>query len=81
MCKWGDQIILRVPIPANLAYNNKMRWDLKGVDRCIAPIVESLNKAGILTANSCCGHGKALGKIVLHDGRILTVKQKTKQEK
>lgn len=43
------------------------------VDRCIAPIVRALNREGIYTVASCCGHGKIPGSIVLEDGRELLV--------
>jgi hypothetical protein len=73
MCKYGNNILLRVPIPANLSYTKKSRWEEKGIDRCIAPIIQALNDAGIYTASCCCGHGKGDGTIILHDGRILTI--------
>jgi hypothetical protein len=75
MCQWGDDIILLVPIPAYLSHTGQFHWDYKPVDRCIAPIVQALNDAGIYTAGCCCGHGKEDGDIILHDGRILVVKQ------
>ena len=34
-------------------------------DACIKPIISALNKAGIKTVASCCGHGKICGSIVL----------------
>lgn len=76
MCKSGTSIKLRVPIPAHLSYTGEFRWDIKGVDACIAGIVQALNDAGIYTAGCCCGHGKHDGNIILHDGRelILPVK-------
>jgi hypothetical protein len=76
MCKWGTDILLLVPIPAELSYSGEFRWDYKGIDSCIAPIVQALNDAGIYTAQSCCGHGKGNGEILLHDGRIITILQK-----
>lgn len=75
MCTWGDEVILRVNIPAELSHTGEAHWDMKAVDRCIAPIVEALNNAGILTASSCCGHGKTDGSIMLQDGRTLFIGQ------
>lgn len=75
MCDWGDTINLRVPIPAHLSHTGKARWDTKPIDRCIAPLVDALNKAGIYTASCCCGHGLGNGSILLHDGRELVIKQ------
>ena len=77
MCKWGTDVVLRVPIPAYLSHTGEFRWDDKGIDACIAPLVQALNNAGIYTANSCCGHGKHPGQIVLHDGRVLIVAEST----
>lgn len=73
MCVHGDDVILRVPIPAHLSHTGTARWDMKGVDRCIAPIVEALNAHGILTESCCCGHEKIPGSIMLQDGRELVV--------
>lgn len=73
MCEWGTDRLLLVPMPAELSYTGQFRWAIKGVDACIADIVQALNEAGIYTSNSCCGHGKADGKIYLHDGRVLTI--------
>ena len=69
--------MLNVPIPAHLSHTGIFRWDAKPVDACIAPIVQALNDAGIYTANSCCGHGKSDGSIVLHDGRELIIRDKS----
>jgi hypothetical protein len=73
MCNWGNDTILFVPIPAELSHTGKFRWDYKGIDSCIAPIVKALNDAGIYTSQSCCGHGKGDGVICLHDGRTLII--------
>lgn len=43
------------------------------VDPCIAPLVQILNDAGILTIGSCCGHGHRPGIINLSDGQELIV--------
>lgn len=76
MCEWGDDVILLVPIPDYLSWTGNLRWEYKGIDRCIAPIVKALNDAGIYTANCCCGHGKANGIIFLHDGRTIEIHPK-----
>lgn len=73
MCEHRAEVLLRVPIPANLSHTGEARWDDKGVDACIAPIVQALNDAGILTAGCCCGHGKEPGSISLQDGRTLLI--------
>lgn len=73
MCKWGTDELCLVPMPAELSHTGEFRWAIKGVDACIAPIINALNAAGIYTANCCCGHGKAPGWIALHDGRELWI--------
>jgi len=73
MCKFGEEVLLLVPIPKELSYTGYFRWDWKGIDKCIAPIVKALNDAGIYTSGCCCGHGKMNGNILLHDGRIITI--------
>lgn len=75
MCDWGTQVLLLVPMPAELSHTGQFRWAIKGVDACIADLVQALNSAGIYTANSCCGHGKAPGVIFLHDGRVLMIEK------
>lgn len=77
MCTWGEEEILLVPMPAPLSHTGKFRWDMKGIDKCIAPIVRALNNAGIYTANCCCGHGEIDGEIILHDGRVLVLRKDT----
>ncbi len=73
MCKYDDEVLLNVPIPANLSHTGEFRWETKGVDSCIAPIVKALNDASIYTAGCCCGHGETDGNIILHDGRVLII--------
>lgn len=52
-------------------------WDADGntvgVDPCIAGLVRLLNRAGIRTVASCCGHGFRPGNIVFEDGRELII--------
>lgn len=73
MCHWGTDTLLYVPIPAGISHNGQFHWDWKGVDSCIADLVQALNDAGIYTAQSCCGHGSGRGRIDLHDGRVLLI--------
>lgn len=73
MCTHGDTLDVRVWIPDRLSHSGQERWETKPVDRCIAPIVEALLDAGVMTVGSCCGHGKNAGSIALDDGRELLV--------
>ena len=45
----------------------------RSIDRCIAPLVEALNAAGMPTMASCCGHGRMPSRIALRDGRELVI--------
>ena len=44
-----------------------------GVDECIADIVSALNRGGVPTVASCCGHGLMPGTIILGDDRWLVI--------
>jgi hypothetical protein len=70
MCEWGTLTELLVPLPTK---SGEIEWKLKGVDSCIASIVQALNDSGLYTLSSCCGHGTADGSIGLHDGRLITL--------
>lgn len=69
MCKWGNTVIMCVPIHADDSHTGAFRWADKAIDSCIADVVQALNDAGIYTRSSCCGHGRSIGGITLHDGR------------
>lgn len=66
MCKWGDTITLKNPNPNA----TKKTMD---IDRCLVPIIKALNRLGIYTIASCCGHGKQPGSIILADGREIRI--------
>lgn len=61
MCTQGDTVVLTV---------HERPVD---VDRCIAPLVQALNEAGLRTIASCCGHGRRPGQVALADGREVFV--------
>jgi len=73
MCKWGTNELVKVKIPADLACSGKSYWREMYIDRCISSLVMALQKGGIDMRASCCGHGKGNGKILLQDGRKLTI--------
>jgi hypothetical protein len=62
----------QVPVSVRVGTN---AWRVIEVDKCIAPIIDALQKGGIKTITSCCGHGTN-GYIVLED-RILTLSPQT----
>lgn len=76
MCEWGTNVTLRVPVHPDDSHTGEFRWDDRAIDLCIAPIVQALNDAGILTRGCCCGHGKRAGNIWLHDGRSLIISER-----
>jgi hypothetical protein len=73
MCAHGDTVPVRVKVDAGLSHSGRDEWKVKPIDRCISGLVAALQAGGIDMLGSCCGHGKALGEIVLADGRTLTV--------
>lgn len=64
---------MEIMIPAHLSRTGQARLKTIGVDRCLAPIVKSLNSCGVLTDGCCCGHGKRPGNIILADGRVIEI--------
>jgi len=58
MCKWGTDTYVNVIIPEFLSWTEKERGHMVKIDSCIAPVVDALNREGILTFASCCGHYK-----------------------
>lgn len=70
MCKKGNYVEMEVPFEVN---GRVVILREEAIDSCIAPLVEALNGAGIYTASCCCGHGRELGHIWLHDERVLLI--------
>ncbi len=79
MCKGETEEVL-VKIPADLSSTGEEKWKLSKIDKCIADIVEALQKYGIDMRGSCCGHGKTNGYILLKDGRILYLKNEPRRK-
>ena len=79
MCKWGTDTEVLVKIDPSLSSTGEAKWKRVGIDSCIAPIVEALQKGGIDMLASCCGHGKGLGRIDLADGRVLLIAASAKE--
>lgn len=80
MCQWGNDVPLLVPIHPEDSHTGQFRWAIKGIDSCIADLVQALNSAGLYTRTCCCGHGKADGNIELHDGRMLVIQRRDNHE-
>ena len=55
-----------------ISYTGKRYWQSQPVDKCLAPFVRMLNDSGLLTKACCCGHGRAPGGILLHNGDMIT---------
>lgn len=72
MCEWGDDVEILVPMHPDTT-GKPFHWAVRKIDSCLVPMITALNNAGIYTLNSCCGHGKSLGSIILHDGRELVI--------
>ena len=68
MCKWGTNTDVDICKPTPVQKRTSVK-----VDECIAPLVQMLNDYGVETTASCCGHGKAKGRIDLVDGQIIWI--------
>lgn len=44
-----------------------------GLDPCLISLIKVLNKVGLKTIASCCGHGHRPGNIALEDGREIII--------
>lgn len=73
-CPCYEVTAVHAKIPADLSCNGQEKWKDCQIDKCIAPIVQALQEAGIDMRGCCCGHGED-GNIFLQDGRILIIKQ------
>lgn len=73
MCEENDTVSVRVKIQADLSCDGKEHWTDAQIDRCIAPLVQALQRGGIDMRSSCCGHGTYVGRIDLQDGRCLVI--------
>ena len=73
MCRHGTNTEVNVKVLAHLSSTGQDKWRMFGIDSCIAPIVDALQKGGIDMVASCCGHGKGDGRINLADGRMLII--------
>lgn len=69
MCNDHSGVLVEIPGASSRGHLGKAR----GIDACIAPLVEALNKAGMPTVASCCGHGRRAGNVVLEDGREILI--------
>lgn len=73
MCNDHSNVLVEVTVPEWLSYTGEERRAKKGIDGCIAPLVEALNAVGLTTIASCCGHGHRPGNIALADGREIII--------
>lgn len=71
MCEQGAKAVLLLKKPSGDS-------ESVGVDLCIAQIVAALNRDGMRTLASCCGHDRVPGSIVLADGRELIIAKSAK---
>jgi hypothetical protein len=74
MCQHGQTRNVQVLISEDLSCTGFARFKFSPIDKCIAPLVQALQQAGINMRGSCCGHDEENeGDIHLQDGRILLV--------
>lgn len=65
MCADHSTVLVEIPTATPRGEHGRAR----GIDRCIVPLVQALNTAGLATVASCCGHGYRPGNVILGDGR------------
>jgi hypothetical protein len=73
MCEHGDTVLIEVWVHETVSYSGRREFRARPIDRCIARLVETLDRGGIYMLGSCCGHGRDPGEILLADGRTLTI--------
>lgn len=61
MCEWGNFKRVWIAYPKDIS-----KRTLISVDKCLAPLIQILNKYNIHTVDSCCGHKKTNGNILIH---------------
>ena len=69
MCDEHSSVLVEIPTASERGEHGRQR----GIDGCIAPLIDALNQGGVATVASCCGHNKRPGSIVLADGRELRI--------
>ena len=74
-CRCGKHTKVWVLVPPDLSRTGKPYTKEAVIDKCIAPIVEALQAAGIHMRGSCCGHGQYVGEIHLWDGETVILIQ------
>ncbi|MBA7670179.1 hypothetical protein ES703_78323 [subsurface metagenome] len=81
MCKPGEEAYILVNVPEDLSTDGTSKVKYVLIDKCIAPLVEALQRGGIDMRGSCCGHGQGAGTIHLQDGRVLVIMDYEKFDK
>ena len=81
MCEPGETCYVLVNVPADHSADGTSKVKYVLIDKCIAPLVEALQRGGINMKASCCGHGKGAGMIRLQDGRVLVIMDYEKFDK
>lgn len=69
MCDKHSNVLVDIPTASERGKHGRKR----GIDECIAPLIDALNRGGIATVASCCGHNTRAGSVVLTDGRELLI--------
>lgn len=80
MCRWGSDTVLNLTVDKAVSHTGNQRLADVKIDSCIAEFVENLNHSGVRTVNSCCGHGKGEGRILLSSGANLILPRATEGE-
>ncbi len=66
MCKYGNQMVVKLPKNVELRYNSptkEVRVNVS-IDECIVNDIKSLWESGIQTTGCCCGHNNKFPSFV-----------------
>lgn len=66
MCEYHDDMSHMVAVDIG-------GGQIRSIDKCLVPLVQALNAAGMPTAACCCGHGHIPGVVSLRDGREILI--------
>jgi len=66
----AKQVICRETKMCSVKLDSK-KWGSMPIDKCLAPVVDTLNSRERFTISSCCGHGVREGFIFLEAGGVI----------
>lgn len=71
----GKTVLCMVPPGYDRDNDTNRLWELRKIDKCLAPSIEILNSWGCNTRACCCGHGITHGSIFIENFGDIRLKQ------